>query len=60
MKKPTIGEKMEAWVVLLMIVWLVIGIVHDVLDLVLHHWEITLPLSILVVWWYIFHHGNRK
>jgi uncharacterized RDD family membrane protein YckC len=59
-KKPTFGQKMEAMVVLSLVVWIIIDIASGVLDFITRHWTIFLPLSILLIWWYYFrgeHHG---
>lgn len=59
-KKPTFGKKMEAMIVLSLVVWLVIGIVSDVLNFIIHRWEITVPVSILLIWWYYFRDGKNQ
>jgi hypothetical protein len=59
-KKPTFGQKLEAMVVLGCVVWLAIGLAHDVLEFILRAWHITLPLSILLIWWYCFRDGKHQ
>jgi hypothetical protein len=59
-KKPTFGKKLEAMIVLGCVLWLIIGIASDVLNFIIHRWEITVPLSILLIWWYCFRDGKRQ
>lgn len=47
-------------IVLGCVLWLIIGIASDVLNFIIHRWEITVPLSILLIWWYCFRDGKRQ
>jgi hypothetical protein len=59
-KKPTFGKKLEAMIVLGCALWLVIGIASDVLNFIIHQWHLTVPLSILLIWWYCFRDGKHQ
>jgi len=58
-KKPTFGQKIEAMIVMSLVVWLVLGLTSDALNFIMRHWTVFLPLSILAIWWYIHRDGTN-
>gem|GEM_PF-5755907 len=59
-KKPTFSQKMEAMIVLGLVMWIVIQVVSDALNFITRHWTYTLPLSFLLIWWYYIRDGKNK
>jgi len=58
-KKPTTWQKMEAVFILTLVLWVIMGIAEGVLHFIQETWKLSLPLSILAIWWYIHRDGNR-
>jgi hypothetical protein len=57
-KKLTTWKKVEAISILVLVLWLAMEIAFDILSLIIHHWVVTLPLSIFLIWWYYFRDGK--